>query len=107
LIPPGTPELPPGMLPLKPSSRHVLIFTLSSHDVAFDAWNWYNAGERPLNQTVCASGAAAVGVCICFAYHAIATGREKGRGVGGGGAQTKLGCGCGTEAHRVSVLGGV
>lgn len=50
-VPPDTPELPQGMLPLPPSSRHVLIFTLSSHDVAFDAWNWNNVGKKPLNQT--------------------------------------------------------
>jgi hypothetical protein len=52
MVPTGTPELPEGMLPLAPSFRHVVIFTLSSHDIAFDAWNWENVGEAPLNKTV-------------------------------------------------------
>lgn len=51
MVPTGTPELPPGVLPLPSSSRHVLVFTLSSHDIAFDAWNWENVGERPLNKS--------------------------------------------------------
>ena len=58
MVPTGTPELPPGVLPRPSSSRHVLVFTLSSHDIAFDAWNWENVGERPLNKSV--SGMATV-----------------------------------------------
>jgi hypothetical protein len=59
--PPGTPELPESMLPQPVAARRVLILTLSSHDVAFRAWNWMVIGERVLDQ--------AVRACFQFSLH--------------------------------------
>ena len=51
-VPPGTPNLTADMLPQPVAQRRVLILTLSSHDVAFKAWNWMTIGERVLDQAV-------------------------------------------------------
>ena len=52
-IPPGTAELPLGLLPLPMPRRRILVVTLSSHDIAFGAWNWKILGENgTVNQEV-------------------------------------------------------